>query len=99
MATETTEAVTLEEYYKDDSVLLAFYQKKLLIRGWQPRMNDMEREYVRRMNPPWYEAGRKQAQRMRDEGEVPHRPAPEAPNPLDGDGSRAFPVSLGVRNS
>ena len=45
---------TLEQRYKNDPKLLAFYQKKLLIRGWAGRTDDVEKEYVRRMNPDWY---------------------------------------------
>ena len=45
---------TLEERYRDDPVLLEFYQKRLLIPGWAGVLDDCEREYLRRINPPWY---------------------------------------------
>ena len=45
---------TLEERYREDPVLLEFYQKKLLIPGWAGVLDDCEREYLRRINPPWY---------------------------------------------
>jgi len=47
---------TLEERYRDDEVLLRFYAKRLLIRGWAGRMDACEQEYLRRKNPSWYAA-------------------------------------------
>ncbi len=44
----------LEERYQDDPVLLEFYKERLLIKGWAEQLDDCEREYLRRMNPPWY---------------------------------------------
>ncbi len=45
---------TLEERYRDDPVLLEFYKKRLLIKGWAQQLDDCEREYLRRRKPPWY---------------------------------------------
>ncbi len=39
---------TLEERYEGDPGLLAFYQKKLPIRGWAGKMDCTEKEWVRR---------------------------------------------------
>ena len=36
----------LAERYRNDPGLLAFYRKKLLIRGWAGRTDDVERAYI-----------------------------------------------------
>lgn len=57
---------TLEERYRDDPVLLELYKEKLLIRGWAGVLKDYEREYIARMNPPWYATQVEKARKMRE---------------------------------
>ena len=46
--------LTLEEKYKSDPILLAFLKKKLQIRGWAGKLDDVEREYLDRAKPEWW---------------------------------------------
>ena len=55
---------TLEERYKDDPVLLAFYKTNLVRRGWAGKMDDCEREWLTRNDPGWYAAKVAQGKRL-----------------------------------
>jgi hypothetical protein len=47
--------VALRQEYKNDPGLLAFYAKKLLVRGWAKQLSDTERLYLS-SHAEWYKA-------------------------------------------
>jgi hypothetical protein len=57
----------MRKEYRKDPDLLAFYAKKLLIRGWAKSMSDAERLYLSN-HAEWYQASQERGRQLNAQG-------------------------------